>query len=299
MATPLEWLAMAPWPSVNELARFCGVARTTISRGMLPEWRENGLVAIRNDGRLVRPRDRLLLSTAGLVEVFPERHSHSEPVNIHLHDPFDPDEADHTHPQYYNGYDGAELLYSRLEMIEIAYPLAPKALMGEGADWTHDGRPRRLVSFRWLRHTRFVNAVATYEDDYRLLYCWVGRSVTVPMLRWRYENRFGRHRNLATRSEAEILERGRNGLIDQPDPNLDFHPQVSGVVIVTPDKRGMEVAAEVLPRGGYLRAPAYLYAIGPEGGQRIYTGAAYPAPHDDVADRFEEVELGIPQHLCR
>ena len=281
---------------------------------MLPEWRKSGLVAIRNDGRLVRPCDRLLLSTGGLLDVFPQRHDHSEPGNIHRHDlfdpdPFDPDESDpdeydHAHPHYYNGYDGAELLYSRLEMIEIAYPLAPLALLGEGATWTHDGRPRRLISWRWLRHTRFVTAIATYEDEYKLFYCWVGRSVTPHMLRWRYENRFQRHRNLVTCSEGERLElqTKRQSIFDppeQPDPNIDFNPHVSGVVIVTPDMRGVETAAEVLPTGGYLRTPAYLYAVGPAGGPRIYTGTAYPAPHDDVADHFEEIDVGIPQDLCR
>ena len=299
MTTPLQILGMAPWLSVNELAAFCYVNRTTISRGMLPQWRENGLVAVRNDGRLVRPRDRMLLSTGGLLEVYSPRHDHSEPGNVHWHDPLDPGENDHVHPHYYNGHNGAELLYSRLEMMEIAYSLAPVALMGEGAEWTEDGRPRRLTEWRWLRHARFVNAVATYEDNYKLFYCWVGRSVTPPMLRWRYGNRFERHRNLVTQSEGEWLERQRDALIDSPDPNLDFNPQVSGTVIVTPDKRGAEVAMEVLPRGGYLRTPAYLYAIGPEGGPRIYTGRAYPAPHDDVADRFEDIEVGIPQDLCR
>ena len=299
MTAPLAWLAMAPWSSVMDLAGFCNVNRTIISQEMLPEWRESGLVGIRNDGRRVHSRDRLLLSTGGLLEVYAPRHDHSEQGNIHWHDPLGPDENDHGHPQYYNGYDGAGLLYSRLEMMEIAYPLAPVALMGAGARWTHDGRPRRLISWRWLRHTRFVNAVATYEDDYKLFYCWVGPSATPPMLRWRYEHRFERHRNLVTRSEGDELARRTNQLIEPPDPDLDLNPQVSGVVIVTPDTWGAEVAAEVLPKDGYLRTPAYLYAIGPEGGTRVYTGTAFPAPHDDVADRFEDIEVGIPQDLCR
>ena len=55
--------------------------------------------------------------------------------------------------------------------------------MGDGAKWAHDGRPRRL------RNTRFVHAVATYEDDYKLFFCWVGRSVTAPMLQAQYDSR--------------------------------------------------------------------------------------------------------------
>ena len=180
MPTPLEWLAMTPWPSVIELAGFSYVNRTTISR-QLPDWRERGLVAVRNDGRLLRPRDRLVLGTAGLDAVFPQRHTHPSPGDDHDHDLLHPEWEDHAHPQYFSGYAGAELLYSRLEMLEIAYPLAPVALMGEGAKWTHDGHPRKLLSWRWLRHTRLINAVATYEDDYRLFYCWVGQSLTAPI----------------------------------------------------------------------------------------------------------------------
>ena len=228
MTTPLQALGMAPWLSVNELAGFCYVNRTTISRGMPPEWRENGLVAVRNDGRLVRPRDRMLLSTSGLLEVYAPGHDHAIPGNVHWHNALDPEENDHTHPHYYSGYAGAEILYSRLEMIEIAYSLAPVALMGEGAQWSYDGRLRKLVSWRWLRHTRFVNAIVLYEDDFKLFFCWVGRSVTPPMLRWRYENRFGRRGKLVTRSEGEWIERQRDKMIDPPDPDLDFAPHVSG-----------------------------------------------------------------------
>ena len=166
-------------------------------------------------------------------------------------------------------------------MIEIAYPLAPLALLDEGATWTHDGRPRRLISWRWLRYTRFINAIATYEDNFRLFYCWVGRSVTPPMLRWRYENRFERHRNVATRSEGDDLERRRDKWAEPPDPDLDLNPHVSGVVVVTPDMRGAEVAMEVLP-SERICGPPPISMQSARGRPRIYTGTRIPAPHDDV-----------------
>lgn len=297
MATPLEWLAMAGWPSIDDLAGFSGVHRSTISR-RVPEWLESGIVGVRDDGRLLRPRVRLLLGTGGLDDVFPQHHTHPGPDGSHIHDPLDPGSEDHTHPQFFNGYAGAALLYSRLEMMEIVYPLAPYALMGEGASWTHDGRARQLISWRWLRHTRLINAVATYEDGYRLFYCWIGQSVTVPMLEWRYKHRFDRHR-LVTKSGADGLESWTDWLIDPPDRDLDLDPQPSGWVIVTPDYRGAELAADVLPVHGYVRPNAFLFAVGREGGPRVYTGQAHPAPHDDVADRFADVDVGIPQDLCR
>ena len=298
MATPLEWLAMAGWPSIDDLAGFSGVHRSTVSR-RVPEWLESGMVGVRDDGRLLRPRVRLLLGTGGLDDVFPQHHTHPGPDGSHIHDPLDPGSEDHTHPQFFNGYAGAALLYSRLEMMEIVYPLAPYALMGEGASWTHDGRARQLISWRWLRHTRLINAVATYEDGYRLFYCWIGQSVTAPMLEWRYKHRFDRHQHLVTKSGADGLESWTDWLIDPPDRDLDLDPQPSGWVIVTPDYRGAELAADVLPVHGYVRPNAFLFAVGREGGPRVYTGQAQPAPHDDVADRFADVEVGIPQDLCR
>ena len=297
MTTPKEWLAMTPWSSVIDLAGFSGVDRTTISRGMLPEWLESGLVAIRRDGRLVRPRDLLLQSAAGVADAFPYRHSHSGPTNIHYHDGLDLEANDHVHPTFFNSQAGAELLYSRLEFIEVAYPLARVALMGEGASWTCDGRPRELISWRWLRRTRLVSAVATYEQNFKLFFCWIGSSITAPMLRWRYSHLFDDYRRLITRSEAEEMERRQNKQIEAPDPDLDPNPQPSGWVIVGRDRRAIEIAKEVLPQHGHLRSQAYLYAIGPEGGRRLYVGHAEPCI-DDVADRFEDIDIGIPEDLC-
>ena len=131
-----------------------------------------------------------------MSETFPQQHKHPFEEDYHDHHPFHPEREDHSHPHYFNGYAGAELLWSRLEFIEIAYPLALIALMGDGARWTLGGRPRRLLSWRWVRHSRLVNAVATYEDGYRLFFCWVGRSVTVPMLRWRAERFQEEHQRL-------------------------------------------------------------------------------------------------------
>ena len=298
MPNLLEWAAMAPWSSVNDLAGFSGVNRSTVSR-RLAGWLDQGLVVVRNDGRLLRPRSRLLVSSVGLAEVFPEQHVHPFEGEYHDHHPFHPEWEDHAHPQYYNGYAGAELLYSRLECMEIAYPLAPVALMGAGATWTHDGRPRRLLSWRWLRHTRLINAVATYEDGYRLFYCWVGRSVTVPMLRWRYQHRFDRFRALEMSSGAEEMDRGRDPLITPPDPDFDPSPQPSAWVIISHDQKGAKIAEEVLPYSEYMRRNAFLFAIGTKGDLRIYVGRAEPVPWDDVGDKAEDVNIGIPEDLCR
>ena len=294
----LKWVVMTGWPSLPELAGFMYVDRTTVSR-KVTELTEQGLVVCRQGGRLVRPRDRFLTATGGLVRVFPQRHLHPELNPRHVHRPLLPDLEDHTHPSFFNGYAGALDLWERLGLIEMWYPEAPRVLQGEGALWTHDRRPRKIKYWRWLRNTRLLHSMAGYEDDYKIFFGHIGRSLTENMLKSRWENRFPdvqdrRRRQLVFTSRGEEEERRRDKLFEPPIPDLDFNPQGSGYVISTPDYRGVELAHAVLPRGN-----AYLYLVGAPPFERVYTGRAEPAPYDDVADSFEDVDVGIPEDLCR
>ena len=300
MDEDLKNLTKLPWASTPELAAFRYVNRTTVSR-KTEEWKQDGLVVVKNGGRLVRPRDRLLTTTGGLTQVFPQQHDHLGLDHVyHRHDPLNPGSRDHEHPGFFNGYRGALDLWEKLERIETWYPVAPEVLLGKGADWTHDGKARRILSWRWLRNTRFVEAVATYEDDYRIFFCHIGRSVTERMLQYRWTNRFPdvhdiRLHTLVMQSRGEWEERSRNELIDPPNPDLDYNPKPSAYVISTPDVRGVELARSVLPRD-----TGYLYLVGPPPCERHYVGRAEPAPDDDVADAFEPLTFGdrLPQDLC-
>ena len=300
MDEDLKNLAMLPWASTPELAGFRYVNRTTVSRKERG-WIDNGLVVIKYGGRLVRPVDRLLSSTGGLLDTFPQEHVHLGPGHVdHQHHPLHPEWENHQHPGFFNGYQGALDLWEKLERIELWYPVVPEVLLGEGAAWTHDGRARRIVSWRWLRNTRFIEAVATYEDDYKIFFGHIGRSVTKEMLQYRWTYRFPdihnvRLRTLALRSRGEREGRLRNHVVDPPDPDLDYNPRPSMYVISTPDIRGVELAREVLPRDA-----AYLYLVGAPPSQRFYLGRAEPAPYDDVADEFEQLRFGdrLPQDLC-
>ena len=300
MDEDLRNLAQLPWASTLELAAFRYVNRTTVSRKE-EEWKRDGLVVVKHGGRLVRPRDRLLITTGGLIQVFPQQHVHLEPYHDnHEHDTLHPEWEDHEHPGFFNGYRGALDLWEKLERVEMWYPVAPEVLMGEGAAWTHDGKARRILSWRWLRNTRFIEAVATYEDNYCVFFGHIGRSVTESMLEYRWTNRFpdvhdARLRTLVMRSRGEREERLRDPQIDQPDPDLDYNPTPSACVISTPDIRGFELARSVLPRDA-----GYLYLVGPPPSQRFYLGRAEPAPHDDVADAFETLQFRdrLPQDLC-
>ena len=297
MDEDLKNLTKLPWASIPELAGFRYVNRTTVSRKEV-EWNQDGLVVVKDGGFLVRPRARLLITTGGLIQVFPQQHVHPGPAHrYHEHAPLHPEWEDHEHPGFFNGYNGALDLWEKLERIEMWYPVAPEVLLGEGAAWTHDGKARRILSWRWLRHTRFIEAVATYEDEYRIFFGHIGRSVTESMLQYRWKYRFPdvRLHTLVMRSRGEREERLRDKLVDPPDPDLDDNPQPSAYVISTPDMRGVELAGRVLPRNA-----AYLYLVGPPPSQLLYLGRAEPAPHDDVADAFETLTFGdrLPQDLC-
>ena len=305
MDVDLIILGMLPWASIAELAGFRYIDRTTVSRKRAG-WERDGLVVVKFGGGLVRPRARLLLTTTGLLQVFPQQHEHPGPFDdvhhphFHEHHPLHPEWADHGHPGFFNGYRGALDLWEKLERIEMFYPAAPEVFLGEGAAWTDDGKARRILSWRWLRNTRFVEAVATYEDDYRVFFGHIGRSVTQRMLESRWEYRFpdlhdGRIRRLVMRSRGKEAERRRDPWIEPPDPDLDYNPKPSAFVISTPDYRGLELAQMVLPSD-----VACLYLVGPPPGSRIYVGRAAPAPDDDVADTFEPLNFGnrLPQDLC-
>ena len=300
MDEDLRNLAMFPWASTPELAGFRYVNRTTVSRKQ-EEWTRDGLVVVKQGGLLVRPRPRLLSTTGALLQVFPQQHVHRGPDHDdHEHDPLHPGWEDHEHPGFFNSYNGALDLWEKLERIETWYPVAPEVLLGEGAAWTHDGEARKILSWRWLRHSRFLEAVATYEGDYRICFGHIGRSVTESMLDYRWKYRFpdvhdARLHKLVMRSLDEREERLRNKFIDPPDPNLDYNPKPSAYVISAPDMHGIELARRVLPRNA-----AYLYLVGPPPSQRFYLGQAWPAPHDDVADAFETVTFDgrLPQDLC-
>ena len=143
-----------------------------------------------------------------------------------------------------------------------------------------------------------MEAVATYEGGVALFFCWIGQEMTGPMLRWRYANRFERVRKerLVTVSSGEIMEGERKLWNDPPVRDLDFDPHPSGYVIAGPDERAIQHAREILPRRNFLRENAFLFATAD--GMRLYHGRAEPMP-DDVYDRFEDIDPGFPENLCR
>ena len=287
----LRWAAMAPGLSIPEWAEFMYVDRTTVSR-RVSKFLEVSHVVRREEGYLLRPRDRFYLWTDGLKSLFPKQHTH--PVaGYHVHNSDGDTDGDiddgHSHPGYFNGYAGVLTLCEWVELREISYAVAPGLLQGEGTKWTFDGRPRRILEWRWLRNSSFLRGIAIYEDDFKVGFLNLGRSLTPEMVRQGWENRFPKHRSenrkLILSSYVDQQFDGAAWLDTGPDPDIDLNPQLSGFVI-SGDYRGIEIAQEILPRGD-----AHVYVEGRLNTAPLYRGTAYPAPYDDVANSFQDVDL--------
>ena len=321
MHTLEEWLVITGWITAEELAAFSGESESTISRRLngrearktrpkVIGWIDDGLVCSRRVGRTLPPSERLLASSKLLGQVYPQSHTHPVPGDFHKRQDHDPlfSELAHQHPTYFNGKAGSLFNFGRVEMLEIFYPLAPVLFEGEGAAWSPTGRPLKLLSWRWVKNTRFIKALTTYEGNVRVGFCYVGLEVTAETLRWHSENRFAREKErlLVTQSSGLLLEIERyrnhmyNHYAEPPEPGLDFDSHLSGLVICSPDLGAIKIAMEVLPRYNFLRENAYMYAVGPAGAKdslRLYTGVTTPVD-DDVADAFEDIIVDFPEELC-
>ena len=287
----LRWLAMMAWASTDEIAALLGTHRTTAGRG-LSDLLRKGLVGRRTVGRSVRPRTRWLLTSEGVEAVYPDHHPHPGPDDLHTHDPGYAD--DHGHPSYWNGLAGASVLYSRMEIVEVLYPLAIKLFWGQGGSWHCDGGPLQLTGWRWLRGGRLVEAVATYERGVNVLVCWVGRELTESMLRWRWEHRFDRLVVVPCREKPY-------GGFDPWDYRIRLDPYEdvlpSAYAIVCADPGSYLLARRVLSLYNDIELHGWVWAYGSGQGVRSYQGNAGPA-FDDIWDAASTVIVGYPEDLC-
>ena len=321
MPTIKQWLVMTGLITARDLAAFAGVHESTVSRHLngrearktrprIPGWFEEGLVVSTTVGRTLPPVDHLLAASRLIGQLYPQCHTHPVPGDIHDHRDHHPlfFEHAHQHPTYFNTKEGAAFLFGRMEMLEAFYPLAPVLFKSKkGVAWSPTGNPPNIVSWRWVKNTRLIDAVATYEGDVRIGFCWVARDITAEMLRWRWTNRFARVRErlLVQVSSGALFERERRrrysfDMVEDPDPNLDFNPHLSGYVICAPDEGAIKIAIDVLPSHSLLGPIAYMYAVGHRRASRrlrLYRGRTIPVD-DDVADAFRDVNVDVPEDLC-
>lgn len=265
----LRWLSGLQWATAEELAAFAGFDPGTVSR-YLSRWLEDGLVVYRETGHLKQRSKRLLITSKGLLMVYPETHSHRGP-DAHRHMLLgQQDPIDHSHPNYFNTKKGAETSYCRIELLEIAYSIAPKLFRGRGEAWSPDNRPLALKSWRWLKDSPFIEAIAEYEGGIRIWFVWVGQEMTMRMVENRVRNRF------VSRDESNPLV--IHSAIDGSDP----YP--SGIVVLCTGQWSAEMAKRAIRAIDTASRPtAVCYAIGPKESGWVYTGTVVP-PSGEVAE---------------
>ena len=156
--------------------------------------------------------------------------------------------------------------------------------------WWPDGSAPRLLRCRHIkgprgRHSRqrvgLIQAVLEYDDGCRIFYCPVGATVTVPEMLKKWEVRT---RGLWTYSLDEHLDRGRDHRYEQIDPDFDWMPWPSGVLVVAADWWVYRCADRNLPREGY-RGDAVPFALANAQTLEVYfEDVLRPRPEEYLAD---------------
>ena len=290
----LKTLAMLIWASTEELAVQVGRHRTTVLRH-LRELSETGLVEYRIAGRSPTALQRWLLSTDGVYQVFPERHSHPGPRDRHRHDPKFAFLEGHSHPSYWNSQKGAADLWgSRLQLMKFLYPLATTLFKGDFARFHPEGIEAKLVGFRWLEHGRLVVAAGEYEGGVNVFFAWVPLEFTDSMVKHRWNVRTA---GLVVQSEDDDEPYDWQS---PPDPDHDGAPRPSLTVLIAEDPGAAVVARRVLVDGirrgtrawpllrVCLSRPEWRHLEG-----LILTGT------DNVWDPFRDLVIGEPEKLCQ
>ena len=297
-----HWIGQCIWIAPEELAEVRDRHVTTINRH-LQELYDEKLIDYIDVGRGGRSERRFCLSSMGLAKEYPvpgkrrRRRRHPGPDG-HTHDPLHPEPDTHIHPPWSDTKDGAGDLYKRIEVLHAFYSAFPSVFKGDGAAWFDGEEAPRPVAWRWLKHGQLVPGVGFYRNsksEYRIGFCWAGRNLDEKALVERWNNRFS-DRRLVGVSEAGELERERDKYIDPPDPDYDPTPQLSGYAMFGPDSCALYLAHRAIPRTYYIRSPAFLW-VDTGTGVRVREGVATPSI-DDVADRFSDQGVGMPQHLC-
>lgn len=273
----LTWVVWMPWSSPENLAAVVGCSHDTIRR-RLTKLEAEGLVVSRVAGRLKNRTQRFVATSKGLHLIYPLHHSHrGEGAHEHIifgletHDPLS-----HSHPNFFNSKRGCEILYQRLEVVEILYTIAPELFSGHGAAWSPEGRPLKLTSWRWIQNSPLIEAVAEYEGGIRIFCVWVGPEISRRQFRERWRRQFlSRDKNAELYLES--IEEGSN-------------PFPSGYLIVSIDEWSPTMAEAVIQSYNSGRKPACCYAVGTAKESLAYTGLVTPAS-GNVAERLYDKDI--------
>ena len=282
----LKSLAMLVWATTQDVADALDVHRTTALR-RLNRLRNEGLVQSRAVGVPPTEIDIWLLTSEGVRRLFPQEHMHPGWNDGHVHDPLSEEVETHLHPSYWNSEAGARELFTLLEQKRQFYSLAINLFKGHGRLWHPEQVEARMISFRWLRRNRILQAVGEYQGNLRIFFHWVSLELSDAMLLARWEGRFA---NLITYVEAD----------DDP-VELDLPPEPrglrpSGNVIVAEDFGAFSVVLRNLDRLSYGRPGPWFVTCSADASLQRRIGLARPSK-DDAWDPHVDLDVGEPENL--
>ena len=283
----LNCLAMLEWATTQDIADALGVNRTTALR-WLHRLRRQGLVRSRTVGAPPTEREIWLLTSCGVWRLFPQEHIHPGWSDGHIHDPLSEEMETHSHPSYWNSEAGARELFTLLELKRQFYPLAINLFKGDGRLWHADQAEARLISFRWLRRNRILQAVGEYEGALRIFFHWVSLEMSDAMLLARWRRRF------------EGLITYANSDDDWVDLDLPPEPRVirpSGNVILTEDSGAFSVVLRNLAPLSAGSSGPWLVTCSADASLQHRVGQVRPSM-DDVWDPHVDLDVGEPENLC-
>ena len=296
-----RWMSMAPLSPIKILEGLRGRSYDTVRRDCLA-LHDVEQAAQTSAGRILQASGLWVPSSLGLRTEYPEEHTHPRGSN-HMHNPLRPEFSDHQHPGYFQTKKGILDIYKRLEFSELALSVAPDLFDGPGLDWSYEKRRLQLTEWRYIRRSRLIQAVGTYDAelrrDYeaqmRISYMWVPRGISEKMLLERYENCYA---DVETVSSYEVESAHLSFSLNPDEPHHpDLVPIMSGVVIVCADRRTYQFARRILGPFRQDLGLAICWVWGTSRSERHYEGTAFPVLAN-IADRFEDVNIGYPEDIC-
>ena len=219
-------------------------------------------------GNARRRQDRFWITPEGVHDLYDSTHAHpslrdiqrvewleqtgddaAELQNLlrrfswdHTHSPFG-DQEDHEHAPRSAALAGIREIFTRLELAEEAYPIAPTLLLSDQVippwdlpEWV---RGLGLTEIRWLRSGRLYHLLARYGDNWWVAFTYVGIHAKGTVIK---DKRDGRFEGVA-RYEWPPGERRPDYSEVREDP---FEPKPSLHVVVAADGWARALAKEHL-----------------------------------------------------
>ena len=298
-----------PFASIDDLA-----ARTQLElrvvRRMCSGLVEKHCLSAERIGMLRRPVMRFWVESSGRAGVYDQTHEHPSMADINrLHDalvsgddlefveafdrhfstvdthsPWWDDPTDgHAHAPWTAEVEGQRMVYPRLPMAELAFPVLPILFTSGMAEvvepMARQRHERRLAKVLWSRAGRLYHLNATYGDDVWVAWTYIGNHITASALREKIEFRF---------ASLDRYVEGPNRpwpptFLDAAGEDVEPHPSLH--VVVGLDRWAEEMAVDVLRE----RLPGDIYSL-----NELLAHGARAHPHPSrclLADPLKNIEI--------